>query len=586
MNWTEGSLVRHSRGRHRNALIARQKRHFAKARSTILNGGTKQGPISISFLPSEPVLEPPRRAPSTWDRYDAPSIPLSSAKQEFRQEPQSYMSENGCENRPINYDRRKRLLEKSDWAGLGLQKPLDISFPGQIYATKRWTRAPRSPETVPDGIRKPVAIYGEEHQKRTKKAPLRIRIGSQDIRPSVATSSRPDTELYSPKQRMASHGSRNMHLSERGGFGHTILTLGDVPRELSISSARPETPTKVVYSSSVICEPAPRRNNNFQVLQWSPSKSEDRGSMSVETGRSVQPIPSSQESEQQRWKDWVLCEDPATFPSNSPSAVIPTSEMCDGDSGSSDLTLPSHLQPRLPSLHLSSEVNLKPGHDLPKHITIETNTRRHVTPKNNQSSPKTRNLLPSKQNVPFLGNSHHSDDLNDTWMKFACGDDEDSDKLLTNAFKQAAHQAAVELKPSNTSDSVDGQTAAATCGTEMLSSDHQYEYDWAHPSSSQQIHVTTSVTASSEAMSSNIAIAGSSDKPSHNPTRFVMPKGFVGKRIGIKTAPTTYSSRPHVTTGGNKGRGKKRRKMAIDGRTDIRNLPDYDGDPIEEIEDD
>ncbi|KAK4104672.1 hypothetical protein N658DRAFT_504256 [Parathielavia hyrcaniae] len=54
MNWTEGNLYRHSRGRLRKANPARQrqKEYFARARARAaeLKAAEKNGPPSISFL--------------------------------------------------------------------------------------------------------------------------------------------------------------------------------------------------------------------------------------------------------------------------------------------------------------------------------------------------------------------------------------------------------------------------------------------------------------------------------------------------------------------------------------------------------
>jgi hypothetical protein len=181
-------------------------------------------------------------------------------------------------------------------------------------------------------------------------------------------------------------------------------------------------------------------------------------------------------------------------------------------------------------------------------------------------------------------------DLNDIWMKFAYGDD-NSEELLLDVFKEAAHQAAVELRPSIRSVSVDEPVeTVATCGTEQSPVVYERTNDVVSSRSSSESHIATQGTTVSEPALSNAATVGSSNEPSRNVTRFVMPKSFVGKHINEYQDAIARDFMANAPTDGRKNRGKggkkKKKKMAIDGRTDIRSLPDFDGDPIEEIEDD
>ncbi|KAJ2993153.1 hypothetical protein NUW58_g1933 [Xylaria curta] len=580
MNWTEGSLVRHSRGRQRNALIARQKQHFAKTRSNLLSGRAKQGPRQ-NIIPSIPIA-------------------IEIATRGLGRNHPTDTRDDHCEVSPANLDRRKRLLEKSDWAGLGLQKPLDITFPGQVYATKRWARVARPPERALAEPSDYATAGGEERRKRLKRSSMRIQIGSQKIRPSIATASQPSTKGYILEPERSPPGSQDspapaigqwMNKSERGGRRYTCIASEDILQASLTPLGGPETPVNVVYSSSVIHEPAPRRNGNFQILQWSPSSSEDRGSMQVEVGRPVRPVPPSQESEQQKWRDWVLTEDDSNLPSHSPLVEIGTSGVRTEDSESSDLTLPSYLQPRLPSLHLSSETEPAPGQSTPGYtITTGGATGIHDYPEDNKCPREHNDIQPSNRKRTPQKKLSDPDNLNSIWMKFALGDEEDSEELLMDAIEEAAHQAAVELRPSDTSSSVDRCTGnAATCGTESSSMDDRYEYDMISNDSSLEGRMATKATIASETASSNIAIVGSTGRPSRDPTRFVMPKAFIGKHVKTDRASTArafpMNVQRGVARGGKKGRGG-RRKIATDGRTDIRNLPDFYGDPIEEIEDD
>ncbi|KAI0445390.1 hypothetical protein F4803DRAFT_171340 [Xylaria telfairii] len=602
MNWTEGSLARHSRGRQRNALIARQKQHFAKVRNNLLSGRVKQGPVKISFLPSESSSESPNQAPSDRNNCDGPSPPLELIKEEPTLDYPTRLHDDSHEISPTILDRRRRLLEKPDWAGLELQKPLDISFPGQVYAERRWARVSRPPERTPNELKKHAAAHGENRYERLTGSHMRIRIGSQEVRSSIATGSQLSTKRYTlepePKRQarlrrrdLVSECSPYVDSAERQRHGYTSIVSNNDSRASLSRLNCPETPINVVYSSSVIHEPAPRRMDNFQVLQWSPSGSDDRGSMQVEIGQPVQSVPHSQESEQQRWKDWVLAGPTPNHPSNSPLTIMDNTEIYTKQSRSSVLSLPSHLQRRLPSLHLSSEADIGTGHDSPEYVSTEKITRNRGTPGDDWCLPEEDDLLPSnRQCTPVKkpddpDGPDDPDNLNNIWMKFACGDGYDSEELLMDAFKDAAHQAAVELRPSDTCSSAGGYTEnTAACRTELSSIGHWSECDATSHESSSESHLATKGTTGSDIAYSNIATVGSTKESPRDSTRFVMPKAFIGK---YATTDKASIARPFVVKipgGGRKARGN-RRKIAADGRPDIRNLPNFEGDPIEEMED-
>ncbi|TRX95162.1 hypothetical protein FHL15_003854 [Xylaria flabelliformis] len=595
MNWTEGSLARHSRGRQRNALLARQKQHFAKARNNLLNERAKQRPIKISFLASESSTESPSRVPVSRRPLDEPSSPLTLTKRESRQEFPTCLRDGNHEVLPTNLDRRKRLLEKSDWAGLGLQKPLDISFPGQVYATKRWTRVARAPERALNGTTKHAAAHGDERHERLKRSSIRIQIGSQEVRPSIAASSQSSIERRTLEPKQQSSMSPRDRMSEtvryvdspgRQRHGYTNISSDCTSRASLALLGGPETPVNVIYSSSVIYEPAPRRHSDFQVLQWSPSGSEDRGSMQVEIGRRVRPVSHSQESEQQRWKDWILAGDNSNHPSDSPLTIMDAVETYTEGSGSSSLTLPSHLQPRLPSLHLSSEADPKPEHGPSGHEDTGVIIGSHGNPQDSRCLREKHSLLSSNRQCTPLKKRDDTDDLNNIWMKFAFGDDDDSEELVMGAFKEAAHQAAAELRPSDTSGSTEEYTeSTAMCRGEVSSLGRESECDTIFNESSSDSNMATKGTTGSETALSNMATIGSKDEPPRNSTRFTVPKAFIGKYAKADTTSVVQPSVAGMPRSGKKGKGK-RRKMAADGRPEIRNLPNFYGDPIEDIEDD
>ncbi|KAI1274080.1 hypothetical protein F5Y07DRAFT_224576 [Xylaria sp. FL0933] len=589
MNWTEGSLARHSRGRQRNALITRQKQHFAKARSGLLNPRPKPGPVSISFLSSKSTPESPWRV-SVSRNHDGrlSASPSLSNNREPQREYSPYTRRNDDrEDLATDFDRRRRLLEKPDWAGLRLQEPLDISFPGQIYATKRWTRAASPRETPPREPKRHATPDEEELYKRRKRSSMRIQIGSQVIQPSIETRSQPSTSRHTldtePSAHVSHHKSRlrtKPQCSDRGTDRHRAAVSNDSLRTSPTFLGDYEPPFNVVCSAPIIYEPAPRRIFTSQTQQWLSSSADDRQSMEVEIERPIRPVPSSQESEQQRWKDWVACDESSNLMSNSPFTTVVTSEIQTRDSESSVITLPSHLQPRLPSLHLSSERGLTPGRSLAErsltYISPDKASRSHDSPQGGR--------CPLENNSPLLPNQHcippkepvTPDDLNDIWRQFACGDDEDSEQLLEDAFKEAAHRAAVELH--------EYLETVATCGTELTTSDHHHKSDDTSLEPSSESIMATKGTTGSETVLSTMATIGSSDEPLSNPSSFTLPKAFIGKYANVdRGSIPARCFNADVPRGDKKGK-RKRRKMATDGRTDIRGLPDFDGDPIEEFE--
>ncbi|KAI1156466.1 hypothetical protein F4825DRAFT_296726 [Nemania diffusa] len=600
MNWTEGSLARHSRRRQRNTLIARQKQHFANARRNLLNGQVKQGPTTISFLTSRLISESPGRAASSRNYQDAPPTPLLSLKRkrEPRREYPPYLPEDGHGAVPTHLDRRKRLLEKSDWAGLRLQEPLDISFPGQVYATKRWTRVAQPPERTPNSPGKDVLAHREGRFKPLRRSSMIIQIGDQEIHPSIASGSHSSINQCTLESKRLSQSSRDglvledsryTQSSEHERFAYNSIYSDEDLRISPTSLGNPETPVNVIYSSSIIREPAPRRNGNFPVLQWSPASSEDGESMRVEIERPIRPVPPSQESEQRRWKDWILGEDSSNLLLNNSLAAMNTSETCTEELESSALILPSHLQPQLPSLSLSSEADPAPKQTSSEHSSIEGITDICDISHDSRCSPDNHNLPLCHQQRTPKKKKEDLVNLNNIWMKSACGDDENSEELLADAFKKAAHQAAVELRPSDTSGSVDEHAKTiATCAAKLSCIDNQLKYNSEPPETSSESHMATIGTTVSGAASSNIATAGSSDQSLFETKRFIKPKAFIGKHANTDQASIDRDFVGNFSGNKNKGKGKgkrRRKKMATDGRTDIRNLPDFDGDPIEEIED-
>ncbi|KAI1497836.1 hypothetical protein F5X99DRAFT_353395 [Biscogniauxia marginata] len=598
MNWTEGSLSRHSRNSRRNQLLAKQKQHFAKARNKTLNSHLKQSPISISFLDSRHTRSSAHRESPTRSLLNQPSSPLLLHKQRCLRK----SNDHGSASSSVNQDKRKRLLDQSDWAGLSFQQPIEISFPGEIHVAgdSRWSKIDHSQSRSPMKINayaKAVEIHQAEPVQHVAKRAMKIHIGSQEIQPSIGSSSSPPNirryslaprplansaqdrrgQISSPvpsharRLYVAPVNSKSLHTSKYNSQIQSS-TCNRPPLHGPTMTTRPETPAHVVYSSSIIHEPIPRRADDFMVLQWSPAKSEDRGSLQVEIERPTRPALES--TTHQSWKNWAanLSDNSShSRADNSSASVIPLI--------GSDVSLPSHLQVKLPFFEMSSEADRSAAHTSPEQTTIEKGRTPYLS-----NDPGRVQCIQEKTSQD---NSTAADDLNAEWMKFVFNDNEESG---TDVFMEAAHQAALELRPSNTSNSsaVEIETVA-TCGTDLLLAES--EQDGKLPSTlSCDSNMATQGTIVSESVTSGMKTAGSSEKENSGHTfRFAQPKTFVGKfadELGRRPmAPPLASTHGLGGKGKRKGRNS-RKKRILEDRTDIRGLPDFDGDPIEEFDED
>ncbi|KAI1088683.1 hypothetical protein F5B19DRAFT_470485 [Rostrohypoxylon terebratum] len=584
MNWTEGNLSRHSKNRQRNELLTRQKQHFAKIRNGLLNGGIKQSPISISFLGSQNTRVSRHHDGSGGVAYRPSSSPLLAKKQKRKRAPDV---SDDLDHQLTIRDKRRKLLDKEDWAGLSLQQPIDITFPGQLQPLtgSRWAKPSRSRPSEAQKRREPQGNPRLEVAQETHSRSLKIQIGSQEIKPSMSTASRRYSLAPQPLA-SSSHVRSNPISSPEPSHARHIYVAPvrsskspriskDIPHDSgeqqcdTRAKARmrpllPEEPTYVVHSSSIIHEPVPcRKHNNFMVLDWSPvpSGSDDWGSMQVEVERPARPAP-SQVADQELWKNLV-----PSSSDNLPVDTTATSQIMASSSTPETTILPSHLQRRLPSYDISSEPVANISYQCPNSST--TSHEDIQIPIYREDA-----ISPSKNELDRENTGVHPIDDNDAWMKFVLGGD--SQDLEAKAFTEAAHQAATELVPSDVfTFTMDTTETGDTLGCD------ENDTDVHHLSGSSESHVATQGTLDSEMISSNVAIAGSTTvTESESRFRFSQPRTFVGKLADSCTAIR------HVPVDTPLRRGKKRgrpKKKATDGRTDIRKLPDFDGDPIEEF---
>ncbi|KAI3536885.1 hypothetical protein CABS01_06027 [Colletotrichum abscissum] len=235
MNWTEGALARHSRGKGWKPEIAKQKQYFAKARSG-LHGPPKPGFDSISFFSQQansstyPMKRlstvPSQNSPHfqqhqqhrhsqhrQYDQKNQHNVPqdhrlLMSPGQHVRKEPlvagghgilQEPRSQHATKKRKLpEYDpelldaKRHRLLQKGDWAGINVQKSLPLHFSGASSSKGRqiWGFRNKHPEGQSGFFweqngngRRPLQGKATSYiSTQGGDKDVRIRIGSEDIR--------------------------------------------------------------------------------------------------------------------------------------------------------------------------------------------------------------------------------------------------------------------------------------------------------------------------------------------------------------------------------------------------------------------
>lgn len=277
MNWTEGILQRHSRGRGSDPLVAKQKKFFASARLKSQEQARRSS-TSISFVSPSRRDSGPSKQPTTRERSSRISSGSSQSshfrpkqiRKEYRTVPHgthssrssrraqgnassspgarnhvaktphssspipilltagqdfSFMSPNLASNDLDS--KRRNLLLRGDWVSVGLQKSLPIKFSLHGNSTKKskWgfgRRGRRSGEpTQPCAAsrirqKKLATDCSTDASRRSNK--MRIKIGSQDIHLGASNSfgSR-------RKERPSSWASGNIGLLKSSPYfqGHT-----------------------------------------------------------------------------------------------------------------------------------------------------------------------------------------------------------------------------------------------------------------------------------------------------------------------------------------------------------------------------
>ncbi|OHW93702.1 hypothetical protein CSPAE12_07427 [Colletotrichum incanum] len=257
MNWTEGALARQSRGKGWKPELAKQKQYFAKARAGLPNA-SKPSVASVSFLsrqPDMPTAHPGKRPPKTLIQ-SSPHLRRRqsqhgetrgrhfgrSPRQRPREEepstvnhdsPKLHMSLRTNSKRKHTVDekedmdmKRRRLLQKSDWAGINVQKamPLQFSASSNLAGSQIWgfrnKHATGQPAPFFQRISRDKITMRESAPSHSgtqvEDSGIRIRIGSEDIRLGIGS----QITTKSPHKRFLRtiSKSNNLRQSENEAF--------------------------------------------------------------------------------------------------------------------------------------------------------------------------------------------------------------------------------------------------------------------------------------------------------------------------------------------------------------------------------
>lgn len=205
MNWTEGNLARHSRGRKGKEVILRQREHFAKVRSRLLNDNAKINPPSISFLARPAHSSSPSRHLSVDPKPSVPSTSKKRARENSLIQTSRYFEDVTLElPSPADFQRdhaeeealrqkRRKLLLKGDWVGTDVQKPILMEFskPRASSRENPWGTSRPNYRSSKTRLRHLLGIRASDGQIRASEAAtkvstpvsrsqLRVRVGSRE----------------------------------------------------------------------------------------------------------------------------------------------------------------------------------------------------------------------------------------------------------------------------------------------------------------------------------------------------------------------------------------------------------------------
>ncbi|KZL63510.1 hypothetical protein CT0861_03229 [Colletotrichum tofieldiae] len=429
MNWTEGALARHSRGKGWKPELAKQKQYFAKARGG-LQKASKPSLASVSFLSRQPDLPTgyPGKRPPKILTLSSPHFQRRqsqhdgtrghhfgrSTRQRPREEdpstgdrefPKPHLSPHIYSKRKHTVDekedlnaKRRRLLQKSDWAGINVQKAMPLHFPasGNLAGNRIWgfrnSHATGQPAPFFRRIsHNEITLRGRATSHSSTQdgdRGIRIRIGSEDVqlgtgsqnttksphKRSLRTISKSNNLGQSvhfqetPFQRLPQHHAFSGHRDDKELVGQRTKTSRDtrlgrdgaarrnVARPVLSSTSHGERPRlerlqrvgqpfSIESPPSVVYHPVPQRISQLILNEeLGTPKSDTFESTSAQVSHNpLLAIPPSEMSENKRWHDmFASFGERAETPSHLDYNRITTAEdISPGASNFSGLSSPS-----------------------------------------------------------------------------------------------------------------------------------------------------------------------------------------------------------------------------------------------------
>ncbi|CAI6097670.1 unnamed protein product [Clonostachys chloroleuca] len=665
MNWTEGALARHSRRRGWNEDAARQKQYFAKARAhrcqrSVLTN-TSEG-TNGSFVPDH-IPQTPK---SALANSNITSISQTSAQKSRRRTqrlstrkmaPETFVSpffEMGRKRErdsPINKglspnslspdieSKRQKLLEKRDWTGIEVQKPLIVDF-----------SHPR-PENLFSHQRK--GAYRGHASAYKVDDPMKIRIGAHNLEwsnnnnslvtPSLTSEFLPslqDWESFGPCTPVhvpssPSHDSFGVstspsvqanilqpycHLQGAGYNAGFLHGQGMNYNSLNGCCGAEEPKYKVQSTPAEFHHPQPSRGERPRLFDLRSPEPQQSGSMIVELGG---PVPYQNSDEEEEWRNWLHSMDEFSFDHNfildgeyeMSSTLTPgiSEAACPVLWSSRDST---QVQPESPVTlveELEESENKKtsmtqieweqdsqhsnPGAGTEKLCTVNP-TEVHATSQD-LMLPSVCDLLaapafqafddfvgveeaPQMSYVDLLeeatGNLTEADD-EEIWKKFIFDNDSDltestvgevqTDTATERMDNQSScHSAYVQSTPN-------GDTDITSFGKNV--SDNPGGFEWSLNETSSPNLLENCLIEDKPQLYEQGPLSGN---PEQDDFKFHHPRPFIGRLASQTKATPKPRDSPLKRT---RGRPKKKRDAQ---RPDIRAMPNFDGDPIDDPIDD
>lgn len=222
MNWTEGALARHCRGKSWNPDLARQKEYFAKARAA------KKRPVSLCSFNAVPAFVPDyitqKDDPLTSTRTSVSTISSDGVNVESPGPScLGFSTSSGAASPgrvpPDLVSKRQKLLLQTDWTGVGIQKSFDVNpdLQASQHATGEYTRLGiinQAHHRISHPSRSELTGFSTRHKSAIDDLPIRLRVGDQNLQWS--RQHKTVRSIYGPGSTISQHHERDNSSIRRG----------------------------------------------------------------------------------------------------------------------------------------------------------------------------------------------------------------------------------------------------------------------------------------------------------------------------------------------------------------------------------